>query len=494
MIVVLGRLLAASLTGLITGLVVITSTSVLSPSSAQAVSDERLVATRTSSTVLPGRSFAVSMQVTREGEYVFVVAMDFSDADRQITGASVHKIEASSGRVLVSVPIPSPDPNRSITALTFDPSSNRVLVALSSDLFIFDAATLALLDTSYVWNRGLYSLLSDARSGRVFGLVGPTSATSARIVQLDPISGSIISEVAYSDSRDLSSGFPGYATPRLALDPLGSTLFALPRNHDELLVIDPQSMQITNRVNVNGASGSLALSPTAAEVFLTDPVKSVISRYSMTDLSARGSTQVGGRCPGWLAVDALGERAVIGHPCGGVQLQIFDPETGQARSAPLSVMSNGMSLWMSPDGRRIYSLSSSGTALETYEVQTRAEVRAKERAALPLPAAPRDIKVSVSGLTATLSWSPSTNARRSKIQRYLVTGKPGAVACKARAPRVSCRITGLTPGRTYAFGVRGENVAGVGPVGVSDFVTVPLPQPAQRPTPQPDPKPEQVFS
>lgn len=460
----------------------------------QAQSEPPLMVSLSSSASLPSGFGAVQMDVSPDGRYAYVAAMGFQGDEGKINGHTIFKIDTDSGRILASAAIPGVDRALALTAITFDLRSNRLLVAMSAHLFLFDATDFRLLHSDLVWGRSLYSLISDQTRGRVFGLVWPTSLSGGKVVEINPQDGSVVKAVAYSDVRELSMGGVGYQTPRLAMSPEGSALYALPNSHNELLVIDPQAMSIVNRRNIGESGGSLALSPTAGEVFITQPNAQSLRRFSMKDLSENGVSSLGGRCPGSLALDALGERAVIGHPCGGTPLQLFDPRNAKPLSSPFNILSNGMSLWMRPDGRKMYSLSSSGTAFEAYDIQTREERRVKQRVALPVPSAPRDIRVSLSGTTATVSWRPPVNAKLSKVTQYLLRGSPGALSCTTKSTRTSCRFTGLSQGRTYAFAVQARNATGNGPSAVSAYINVPVPRPPERPAPMPDPKPDPVFN
>lgn len=443
---------------------------------------------------LPAGLTASKMVTAPDGSAVFVVGMHIDRIESVITGSSVYKIDPDNGNIVASAFLPGRSPNSATTGVAFDSARNRLLVAMSSDLFMFAGDDLHLIESNFAWDRSLYALLSDPTTARIFGLTRGSSESAPRVVEISAVDGAVIGEVNYSSDVGSNPPYQWYATQRLAIDPTGTRLYALPEERAEMLAIDLTSMTVINTAAVGSPDGSIALSPTAREVFVSDPANGVLQRYSMTDLRPMGSTVLEGRCPGAIALDAIGDRAVVGNPCGGNPLQLFDPVTAKVLSAPFDILSNGMALWMSADGRRLHALSSSGVAFAAYEIQTREEVRAEERAALPLPGAPRRVATSLSGNTVTITWRRPANAQASKVKRYRVTGKPGAVNCTSKAPKTVCKISGLVAGRTYAFTVRAENARGRGPSEVSDFVNIPGAPAVVTPEPAPPVKPEPTFS
>ncbi len=71
----------------------------------------------------------------------------------------------------------------------------------------------------------------------------------------------------------------------------------------------------------------------------------------------------------------------------------------------------------------------------------------------------------------TVSWQPPSNNGGSKVTKYVVTATPGARSCSTSGS--SCRVTGLSGGKTYTFDVVARNGAGAGEPATSKPVRVP---------------------
>ena len=85
--------------------------------------------------------------------------------------------------------------------------------------------------------------------------------------------------------------------------------------------------------------------------------------------------------------------------------------------------------------------------------------------------APRGVRV-VAGLgSVTVSWQPPSDNGGSKVTTYVVTATPGARTCSTSGS--SCRVTGLSGGKTYTFDVVARNGVGEGEAATSKPVRVP---------------------
>lgn len=459
------------------------------PATAAPGDSPTLVASTAITADLPAGGYGVAVALSDDASSLYVATQATPS-----TGGTfgVLRFDAATGRLLAAGQVAAPFPNAAITGLAVDPVRSRVWLMASAQRFLFDAVSLSLVSSATDWRTQLIGLVAPASGSAIYGLTSALSPESpGSIVELDPTSGRVLREVVLTDPSARRPASNWYlSASRLLADPTGTRLYALPRDGTELVVVDPASMTVVARTPAGTSPDSMALSPTSGQVFIADIADRVLRRFDMTTLADQGSSPLRGRCPGALATDALGERAVVGNPCGGDPYQVFDPRTGRDLSAPFG-QGNGMSMWMSPDGASIFALDTTGSSAVTgYRIQTRQEVAAAKRAATPLPALPRQVSASLDGTTVSVSWVPPANSRRSKVTQYVVTAKPGGKECTTPARATRCSITGLTRGQTYAFTVRARSSVGNSPAAVSRFVPVPL----LAPTAPPAPKPAQELS
>lgn len=445
----------------------------LPTSTASAATSTPLVATQDMTGTLPSGNSGVAMVVSADGSTVIVATQAYS------TGGSlgVHRLDATTGRLLASGQVSPPFPNAAITGLALDSTRSRVWLMASAQRYVFDATSLSLVSSSTDWSAPLIAMVAPPGGGPLYGLTASLDPNRpGSVVELDPETGRMLREVVLTEPaarRPTSNWY--LSASRLLLDPAGTRLYALPRDGTDLVVVDPATMTVVGRAPAGASPESMALSPTSGQVFVADISDRVLRRFDMQTLADLGSSPLRGRCPGALATDALGERAVVGNPCGGDPYQVFDPRTGQDLSAPITY-GTGMSMWMSPDGRRFLSLdTSAASAVTGFQIQTRQEVAAAKRATTPLPSLPRQVSAALDGTAVALSWVAPANSRRSRVTQYVVTAKPGGKQCTTRTNR--CSISGLTRGQTYAFTVKARGTTGLGPAAVSKFVPVPLPLP-----------------
>lgn len=80
------------------------------------------------------------------------------------------------------------------------------------------------------------------------------------------------------------------------------------------------------------------------------------------------------------------------------------------------------------------------------------------------PGPPSNVQVSVSGGSATVSWTPPANNGGAPITGYTVVAQPGGFSCtvSGNPPPTSCQISGLQPNQAYTFTVTAANSAGAG--------------------------------
>jgi hypothetical protein len=93
--------------------------------------------------------------------------------------------------------------------------------------------------------------------------------------------------------------------------------------------------------------------------------------------------------------------------------------------------------------------------------------------------APANVKASVAGGSATVSWSPPTQAGGGHLFEYVA--RAGSRACTTK--QTTCTITGLAPGRSYQVSVVAVTTSGSTKPGVTTVtVPAPLPKPPQEVT------------
>lgn len=463
----------------------------MTPAAIAAPSTPTLVASEVMTGTLPAQTYGVNMVANDDASSIYVATQSFVDSGG---GLGVHRFDGVSGRLLASAQVTPPRSNPAITGLALDPARSRLWLLVGPERYIFDSESLSVVTSMTHWDTQLIDMVPSPTSGALYGLTsGLSPEASSRVVELDPATGVVLREVAMTDAATRRNPGTGYlSASRLLIDPSGGHLYALPRDGTDLVKVETASMTVKARVSGGATPDSMALSPTSGQVFVADVANRLLRRFDMTTLAEQGSSPLRGRCPGSLVTDALGERAVVGNPCGGDPYQVFDPRTGQDLSAPFA-QGNGMSLLMNPEGTLVYALDSGGASAVTgFRLQTRQEVAAARKSAIPLPTAPRSVSASLSGTTVSVTWAAPANSRRSRISRYVVTARPGGATCTTRARTTRCTIGDLERGRTYAFTVKAKGATGMSPAAISRFVPVPLPAPPRPPAP--DPKPQQELS
>ena len=102
--------------------------------------------------------------------------------------------------------------------------------------------------------------------------------------------------------------------------------------------------------------------------------------------------------------------------------------------------------------------------------------------------APRGVRVVAGQGLVTVSWQPPSDNGGSKVTKYVVTAIPGARTCSTSGS--SCRVTGLSGGKTYTFNVVARNGSGAGEPATSKPVRVLT---AQAGPVAPPPKPKPTF-
>ena len=105
-------------------------------------------------------------------------------------------------------------------------------------------------------------------------------------------------------------------------------------------------------------------------------------------------------------------------------------------------------------------------------------------AALAVPGQPTNIKVTITGTRATVSWSaPTTGGTPTSYTATAVPVGPrtsavtasSTLSCTATAPATSCTIAGLSTGQKYGFSVSAANASGGSPAAaVAKPVAVPV--------------------
>jgi outer membrane protein assembly factor BamB len=448
---------------------------------AEAASDQLVVKPLMSRT-LPTSNTPVAMAMTGDGSTLYVIATDStSGGDPQ-----VYRISTRTGDVLAqqAIPASSASPRASVGAIAVDGTSSRVWVAVGATLIALDGNTLALLGSWVNWDAQYEALVADASGSRVYGLTIPMREPT-RLIELDAATGQRL-RVAEITPPDRQTGLHRWIANRMVLDPSGQTIYAVPSDSRDLVAVRAADLGIQGRVEVGEEPTSVALSPTAGRAFVSDPFLALMYQVDTASWQVVGTSPLPGRCPSWLATDTLGERAVVGNPCGGDPVWVFDPRNGQTLND--DIKGNGMSVWMSPDGSAVYDISSGiGGPVNGYRLLTPQQAKAEQ--ARLLPGQPVRIDVKVSESQAVVTWQAPSLGKGGGVLRYEVSTKPGGATCSSVGPDRRCVVGGLSPGQVYAFAVKARNAAGWGPRGVSRYVVMPRPA-----TPAPTPKPSPSFS
>jgi predicted outer membrane repeat protein len=87
--------------------------------------------------------------------------------------------------------------------------------------------------------------------------------------------------------------------------------------------------------------------------------------------------------------------------------------------------------------------------------------------------APRDVTGVAGDGSVAVSWLPPADAGSFPVTDYRVTAGPGGRSCLAKAPALTCMVTGLTNGTAYTFVVTALNGAGWGPSSVASAPVTP---------------------
>ncbi len=78
------------------------------------------------------------------------------------------------------------------------------------------------------------------------------------------------------------------------------------------------------------------------------------------------------------------------------------------------------------------------------------------------PGAPRDVVGAAGDREVAVSWQPPSDSGSFPVTDYRVVASPGGASCLAKAPTLTCTVTGLTNGTAYTFVVTALNGAGWG--------------------------------
>jgi len=78
------------------------------------------------------------------------------------------------------------------------------------------------------------------------------------------------------------------------------------------------------------------------------------------------------------------------------------------------------------------------------------------------PGPPSDVVAVAGDGSAAVSWKAPADSGSFPVTDYQVTATPGGQSCLAKAPALTCMVSGLTNGTSYTFTVRGLNGAGWG--------------------------------
>ena len=94
------------------------------------------------------------------------------------------------------------------------------------------------------------------------------------------------------------------------------------------------------------------------------------------------------------------------------------------------------------------------------------------------PSAPRDPRAVAGDRRAVVSWVAPASSGSFPVTNYQVVASPGGAQCLAAAPALSCTVTGLANGTSYAFRVKALNGAGWSPESAPSHEVTPHGDPA----------------
>ena len=149
----------------------------------------------------------------------------------------------------------------------------------------------------------------------------------------------------------------------------------------------------------------------------------------------------------------------------------FSTDGGATWGAPMWLSAAGSDAYgarvaMSADGSRAtatwYRLDPAQSYWVIQAVTATYSADPEPPAPLP-PSAPRDVTATAGSASASVTWSAPASSGSFPVTDYQVTSQPGGKACLAKAPSLSCTVSGLTNGSTYTFTVKALNGAGWGP-------------------------------
>jgi len=86
------------------------------------------------------------------------------------------------------------------------------------------------------------------------------------------------------------------------------------------------------------------------------------------------------------------------------------------------------------------------------------------------PCAPRNVTASQATGQSTVAWDEVATGNGSAITGYQVTTSPSTAGCTTDASTLTCTLTGLTDGTTYAVSVKAVNGAGAGTAGTATLI------------------------
>jgi hypothetical protein len=331
---------------------------------------------------------------------------------------------------------------------------------------------------------------------------GPTAGSPEFLVQaMDILTGAIrwTSSIGIGPWADFGADTDRqYQSQRLAVSADGRQVYVIPSTRSEMTVLDSAGGQVVGRVPLPASSDlrSIVVSPVSPRAFVTDWTNNAIRVVDTETLALSSSLSVPGRCLESTDIDATGDLL-------GVLAACDDPRTILLRTADGTVAAEspapagGSELRLLPDAsglvtRRLAELR--GSSISESLPATRPNRKA---APVPAPTQPRALTIAPTTTAAKITWRPPANAARAKVSGYRVVSRPGGKGCVVKAAARSCTLTGLEPGRRYAFTVEARNASGWGLRTQSPVITLPVPTPpaaAPAPAPTPPPKPVQPIS
>ena len=426
---------------------------------------------------IPVGNYAYGISV--DAKYVWAVG---------IQSASVTQIERSTGNVVRTINVGSGP-----TAVSSDGLHVWVDVTGSQEVYELSAIDGSFIRTIPV---GLepYGVASDGRH------VWVTSAHSNIVTEIDASSGAVIQTIPVDSQPE-----------RVSVD--DHFVWVTNSYSNEVTQLSAVDGSLTRKIPVGGTTnyGPVSISSDGLNVWVTD-----VGANAVTKIDAGTGQLVGtplALTPPAGSVASDGKYVFVGNPSSGIVRQFETGLTTNVPALPTGVTASagvgsatvswtpvasvgvpvlGYTVTASPGGRTCathmavdaspYTCTISGlTAGTAYTFSVKAEniagfsVASADSSAVTIigraPSEPTDVRATVGNSSIDVAWGTPVDPGTSAITSYTATASPGGAACSTNlasdANPLGCTIAGLVNGQAYKVSVRAENLAGLGPKGLT---------------------------